>query len=934
MSRSLLFYKRNAHRSLFVATNRCYPSRSSFLFAKSSFSEAVEVSSELDLWYKAVADVPLHRILPIGLGNTNEIANVNAFFGVIRMNLEISKVLRKRLSNSVNASSNDASSLPSLGDATTLQSLAISNQLLSQCLSRVLPHHMNADLEAVIQENAQINDAATMMEAAVDAVASLHPPETADAAISALARYLVQNAVALQAQAPEFLETATTDDTRISSTSSDGVDMINPKGQLLQVGGTVESSRLEGYPDHAPQFTATARFEDLTATVNFGRSKREAEQSAASMIWRYYAKVLATMDRTSTALPHVVYDEEIDNPKGRILSIGGVVTSEILPEYPDHFQRYRAKCSKSFFVTQPATSDDEDDAPPEKSCYTLSATAEGRTQYEAERIASTIVWRHVMNMPTTPNVSNTNPMLSVDVALDPNAEEEEDAPEKPPVYMSAKQKRYLRNLKKYEKRKINEYVVRDGQLNFLHYKLEEQPIINLRPGGETVLESWYRGALNPAAAFHRALIAPHVFPNHIATVNAYTRHNLIYPDDDDGTDNSRLDENVADEKKRTDFATAENGWKSVIEEEEEDEKDMAECDVDSFEDKDISDTVPMTSPTNNENPTENDESLQSALVTSEPSIDDESTAFISEDVCFTASTDNSDKVNSESDHNEAENNESLQSATATSETTFSSEDADFNASTDNTDKVNSEAENNESLQSATVTSEPSMDDDSTTFSSEDVGFSASTNDNDNSESDHDEDSMADGKDMEDTSNDDGQWEFVSARKESKSNLASDDQFEFVSDRRNGTDNNRDSNDQWDFVSNKKRDSSDSYDDEEYPSDSEQSSRRETKWKSNPIKTYSALVVVLPNLNHPLVKELGNKYNSSEVLAKCFVEHGRTPREARTAAGLAVNRYIIDVLLKNYEYLLEGEKPTKSDNDKTSYLQTLSKVERKNMFFKF
>ena len=95
--------------------------------------------------------------------------------------------------------------------------------------------------------------------------------------------------------------------------------------------------------------------------------------------------------------------------------------------------------------------------------------------------------------------------------------------------LSAKERRRLRTLKNATVRHVGKFDIRDTQDNFLHFQLtdHEQPHINLRPGGETVVESWYRGALNPLASFHRALIAPHVFPNHIGTVNAFTRHNIL-----------------------------------------------------------------------------------------------------------------------------------------------------------------------------------------------------------------------------------------------------------------------------------------------------------------------------------------------------------------------------------------------------------------------
>ena len=57
----------------------------------------------------------------------------------------------------------------------------------------------------------------------------------------------------------------------------------NPKGSLLEMRGTVESSRLPGSPDHAPMFRAIACWGDTEATRD-GRRKKEAEAEAARAV--------------------------------------------------------------------------------------------------------------------------------------------------------------------------------------------------------------------------------------------------------------------------------------------------------------------------------------------------------------------------------------------------------------------------------------------------------------------------------------------------------------------------------------------------------------------------------------------------------------------------------------------------------------------------
>ena len=62
-----------------------------------------------------------------------------------------------------------------------------------------------------------------------------------------------------------------------------GTVYSNPKGSLLEMRGTVESSRLPGYGDHAPMFRAVACWGDTEATRD-GRRKKEAEAEAARAV--------------------------------------------------------------------------------------------------------------------------------------------------------------------------------------------------------------------------------------------------------------------------------------------------------------------------------------------------------------------------------------------------------------------------------------------------------------------------------------------------------------------------------------------------------------------------------------------------------------------------------------------------------------------------
>ena len=502
--------------------------------AESDESSPLQLSPLLSTWYSLTRHICISDILPIGLGNTNELPNHNAFFGDKRLNMHISLLLRTR---EYNTATNDSSSgllspqLPPVGTVTDIQSIAMSNQLLALYISQILPYHVTTttfgNIGTLIQENSQIHDAGTMIEAAVDYVSNHTPTASAatiDTALNELAQFLVDKATTPQLHLSSNDRTNKNDNDERTDDFQDistfiTTDLHDPKNELLRHGGTVTCRRLERGPNHAPKFTATAQIIDLSTTVHHGRNQRDTEQSAAAMLWRYYSKsVLAkvspsTITTTAGRSSSDDDDDDIDefeNPKGRILSIGGNVTWEKLPGYPDHLPRFRAVCQKTFFTIQPRNDDDTSQSPHLK--YMMEATAEGRTRYEAERIASTIIWQHVMNMSKIPT-----------------PDDDDEFEQKLPVVTKGTNDIKVKKKPSKEAVSKRKSVDLDG---FVQFQLDEQPYINLRPGGETVVESWYRGALNPISAFHRALIAPHVFPNHVGTVNIYTRQNHIVREDE------------------------------------------------------------------------------------------------------------------------------------------------------------------------------------------------------------------------------------------------------------------------------------------------------------------------------------------------------------------------------------------------------------------
>ncbi len=540
----------------------------------SSSSVLPQLSPLLSTWYSLTRHISISDILPVGLGNTNELPHHNAFFGDKRLNLHISLVLRSRTRSAYDTAANDSSSsssssshnsghrspqLPPVGTVTDIQSIAMSNQLMASHISQILPHHMTTttttfgNIGMILQKNSQIQDAGTMIQAAVDHVSNHTPTasaETIDTALNELAQFLIAKATTPQIHPPPTDDRTNDDDDDDNDKTDDfhqtstfmTTDLHNPQSEVLRHGGTVTCRRWERGP--APRFTATARMIDLSTTVHHGRNQRDTEQSAAAMLWTYYSKRVLSKTNPSTTTPAGRSSdddiEEMENPKGRILSIGGTVTREKLPGYPDHLPRFRAVCQKQFF-----TIPNDDDTSPTK--YMMDATAEGRTRYEAERIASAIVWQHVMNMTKIPTPDDdddddeSEQKLTTDGTNDINVKKKpskEAVSKRKTIWTEEENDTIFDNVSDPQvtkpfksKRSAKEQIRQLDQDGFVQFQLNEPPYINLRPGGETVVESWYRGALNPIAAFHRALIAPHVFPNHVGTVNIYTRQNDIVPDD-------------------------------------------------------------------------------------------------------------------------------------------------------------------------------------------------------------------------------------------------------------------------------------------------------------------------------------------------------------------------------------------------------------------
>ena len=196
----------------------------------------------LGLWLAAVSTLPSERVLPIGFGGTAGVTT-SAWHGDKILGAAIAAALRAR-------GTTEASNL------TRAYSAAASNANMAANLSSLLPIKF---LELLPKDALSIQEhgCGTMLEACVDAVA-----ETGnDAAIAELAQFLIDAAHYSMPQCA--LET-------------------NPKGKLLELGGTVTSSSIGG-PDHQLVFEAKVCLDGFSATSK-GSSKKRAEQDAAVLV--------------------------------------------------------------------------------------------------------------------------------------------------------------------------------------------------------------------------------------------------------------------------------------------------------------------------------------------------------------------------------------------------------------------------------------------------------------------------------------------------------------------------------------------------------------------------------------------------------------------------------------------------------------------------
>ena len=180
------------------------------------------------------------------------------------------------------------------GEATLLTSLALSNNFLAANSQTVLRPNkiIKFDFDTVDYSDRQWG---TLVEATVGSIHEIGTSESFDA-IENLTEWLLW-----KARQNMDLPTITATTTNFGSTNPEGklmelggsvessrgpnflptVTSVNPKGRLLELGGSVESKR-NGGPDHKPVWVSTARWNDVTCTVS-GTGKMITMEALAAM---------------------------------------------------------------------------------------------------------------------------------------------------------------------------------------------------------------------------------------------------------------------------------------------------------------------------------------------------------------------------------------------------------------------------------------------------------------------------------------------------------------------------------------------------------------------------------------------------------------------------------------------------------------------------
>eukprot|EP00316_Scyphosphaera_apsteinii_P016066 CAMPEP_0119315952 /NCGR_PEP_ID=MMETSP1333-20130426/37882_1 /TAXON_ID=418940 /ORGANISM="Scyphosphaera apsteinii, Strain RCC1455" /LENGTH=381 /DNA_ID=CAMNT_0007321459 /DNA_START=160 /DNA_END=1306 /DNA_ORIENTATION=- len=205
---------------------------------------------KLELWYNALTGLVASHVLPLGFGGKQANVSTAAWYGDKILGMAVADELRAQR----------------VGDHERLTKrfqAIVSNKNIAAHLDVLLTPPLLALVPTPQKRAVQVHDCGTMIEACVD-----HVHASGDtAAVAELAKFLVATAV---------------EDANSFQGSVAHVIEANPKGRLLELGGTV-SGEYFGGPDHAPIFLAVAALHGQQASAQ-GTTKKGAEQDAAAAL--------------------------------------------------------------------------------------------------------------------------------------------------------------------------------------------------------------------------------------------------------------------------------------------------------------------------------------------------------------------------------------------------------------------------------------------------------------------------------------------------------------------------------------------------------------------------------------------------------------------------------------------------------------------------
>ncbi|EOD30764.1 hypothetical protein EMIHUDRAFT_232352 [Emiliania huxleyi CCMP1516] len=215
---------------------------------------AGSTSPGLARWHSAVSEVNGWLVLPMGFGGERHVTTA-AWHGDKVLGAAVARELQ-------------AQCVGGQDELTRRFCAAVSNEHMAAHLDQLLPLTLLTLLPPAEERAAQVHDCGTLLEACVERV---HHSGGADA-IEELARYLL----------------ATATDTDADASEGEGGEArarreANPKGRLLELGGSVGPAEQVGGASHSPLFRAAASLGERRLTAE-GGSKKAAEKAAAAAL--------------------------------------------------------------------------------------------------------------------------------------------------------------------------------------------------------------------------------------------------------------------------------------------------------------------------------------------------------------------------------------------------------------------------------------------------------------------------------------------------------------------------------------------------------------------------------------------------------------------------------------------------------------------------